>query len=43
MYWFWIIVGLIVLYIIIKTIVIVNQYELGIISNFSGNLEIILI
>ena len=31
MNWFWLIVGLMVLYIIIKSVVIVNQYELGII------------
>ena len=31
MSWYWIIVGLIVLYIIIKSIVIVNQYELGLV------------
>lgn len=29
MFWFWIIVGLIVMYILIKSVVIVNQYEMG--------------
>lgn len=31
MFWFWIIVGLIVMYILIKSVVIVNQYEMGLI------------
>jgi len=29
MFWFWIIVGLIVMYILIKSVVIVNQYEMA--------------